>query len=169
MGIAWDCAVIIRSYLVLTPMAALKGAGALVNETYEVASLLLAQLPDVPEDASAVVIPGPTRPLFTNELAAIRRYVDRGGAVLMAIDPRAQTNVYELLEGWGVILGDDVVVDRALAVFGQATTPMAEAYDGAHPITERLREREEFRELQSEMLDHTNAERAKLGWEPVAP
>jgi tetratricopeptide (TPR) repeat protein len=37
------------------------------------------------------------------------------------------------------------------------------------PFTERLHEREEFRELQAEMLDHTNAERAKLGWEPVAP
>jgi tetratricopeptide (TPR) repeat protein len=37
------------------------------------------------------------------------------------------------------------------------------------PFTELLHEREEFRELQAEMLDHTNAERAKLGWEPVAP
>lgn len=115
-------------------------ATALENETYEVGSLLLARLPDVPSDASAVVIPGPTRPLLQGELAAIERYVSRGGAVLVAIDPRAQTNLYSLLEQWGVNVGDDVVVDRALAVFGQATTPIAEVYDGAHPITSQLRE-----------------------------
>ena len=35
------------------------------------------------------------------------------------------------------------------------------------PFDELLHDREEFRELRSEMLDHTNSERAKLGWEPV--
>jgi tetratricopeptide (TPR) repeat protein len=35
------------------------------------------------------------------------------------------------------------------------------------PLFEPLHEHEEFKELQSEMLDHTNTERAKLGWEPA--
>ncbi|MBJ20385.1 MAG: GldG family protein [bacterium] len=117
-----------------------RAADALVNETYDVESLLLASRPDVPEDASALVIAGPTRPLLANEIAALERYVEGGGALWVAIDPRAQTNLYDLLEGWGITLGDDVVVDRALAVFGQATTPLAQEYDGAHPITAPLRE-----------------------------
>jgi ABC-type uncharacterized transport system involved in gliding motility auxiliary subunit len=71
----------------------------------------------------------------------------------MAIDPRAQTNLIELLAGWGITLGDDVVVDRALAVFGQATTPMAQEYDGTHPITKLLREPATFPMVRSISLD----------------
>lgn len=130
-----------------------RAADALVNETYAVEPLLLVSLPDVPADASVLVIPGPTRPLLANELAALERYVERGGAILLAIDPRAQTNLYELLRDWGVTLGDDVVVDRALAVFGQATTPMAQEYDGAHPITARLREPAIFPMVRSVEVD----------------
>ena len=117
-----------------------RAADALRNETYEVESLLLAAEADVPADASALVIAGPTRPLLASEIEALQRYVEGGGALFVALDPRAQTNLYGLLEIWGVTLGDDVVVDRALAVFGQATTPIAGEYDGRHPITSPLRE-----------------------------
>src|SRR5690606_22129902 len=103
-----------------------RAAEALVNETYRVAPLLLATQPEVPDDAAAVVIAGPTRPFFEGEIAALTRYVERGGALFVAIDPRAQTNLYALLSSFGVVLGDDVVVDRALAIFGQATTPLAQ-------------------------------------------
>jgi len=130
-----------------------RAASALVNETYEVESLLLANLPDVPADASALVISGPTRPLLANEIAALERYVEGGGGLLVAIDPRSQTNLYDLLEGWGITLGDDVIVDRALAVFGQATTPIAQEYDGKHPITRRMREPAIFPMVRSIELD----------------
>ena len=95
-----------------------RAADALVNETYAVEPLLLASMEAVPADASAVIVAGPTRPLLEGELAALRRYVEGGGGLFVAIDPRAQTNLYALLEEWGVLMGDDVVVDRALAVFG---------------------------------------------------
>jgi ABC-type uncharacterized transport system involved in gliding motility auxiliary subunit len=115
-------------------------AAALVNETYEVEPLLLAAAGEVPKDAAAVIVAGPTRPLLSTEIDALGRYVEEGGALFMALDPRARTNLYELLERWGLRLGDDVIVDQALAVFGQATTPIASEYDGSHPITSLLRE-----------------------------
>jgi ABC-type uncharacterized transport system involved in gliding motility auxiliary subunit len=117
-----------------------RAADALRNETYLVESLLLAREADVPADASALIIAGPTRPLMPAELEAVRRYVEGGGALFVAIDPRSQTNLSELLLDWGVVLGDDVIVDHALAVYGQATTPIAGEYDGRHPITAPLRE-----------------------------
>jgi ABC-type uncharacterized transport system involved in gliding motility auxiliary subunit len=117
-----------------------RAADALRNETYQVESLLLAAEAEVPADASALIIGGPTRPLLPAEIDALRRYVEGGGALFVAIDPRSQTNLYDLLLDWGVVLGDDVIVDRALAVFGQATTPIAGEYDGRHPITSPLRE-----------------------------
>lgn len=134
-----------------------RAAGALENETYSVEPLLLAQLESVPDDASAVVIAGPTRPLLDQELDALRRYVDGGGGLLVALDPRAQTNLYDLLADWGVSLGDDVIVDRALAVFGQATTPIAREYDAAHPITEPLREPTLFPMVRSVEVDPARA------------
>lgn len=117
-----------------------RAAEALRNETYEVESLLLATLAEVPEDASVVVVAGPTRPLLTAEIEALGRYVETGGSLFVAIDPRAQTNLFDLLLGWEVAFGEDVVVDQALAVFGQATTPLAGEYDGRHPITHLMRE-----------------------------
>ncbi|MAG33468.1 MAG: hypothetical protein CL908_21535 [Deltaproteobacteria bacterium] len=130
-----------------------RAASALVNETYAVHPLLLATQADVPADASAVVIAGPTRPMLASEIAALARYVEGGGSLFVAIDPRARSNLYELLGGWGISLGDDVIVDRALAVFGQATTPIAGEYDVAHPITSLLREPTLFPMVRSVEVD----------------
>lgn len=149
-----------------------RAADALVNETYAVEPLLLASMENVPADASAVIVAGPTRPLLEGELAALRRYVEGGGGLFVAIDPRAQTNLYALLEEWGVLMGDDVVVDRALAVFGQATTPIAQEYDGSHPITAPLREPALFPMVRSIELVEATAARfsvlAKTGEESWA-
>ena len=130
-----------------------RAADALVNETYQVESLLLATLPDVPEDAAAVVIAGPTRMFLDAEIAALTRYIERGGALFVGIDPRAQTNLYGLLQSFGVTLGDDVVVDRALAIFGQATTPYGAEYDEQHEITRLLRDPTVFAMVRSVELD----------------
>lgn len=134
-----------------------RAASALVNETYHVESLLLATREDVPADASAVVIAGPTRPFLDGEIAALARYVEGGGALFVGIDPRAQTNLYALLESYGVRFGDDVVVDRTLAMFGQATTPFAFEYDPEHEITHVMRDRALFPMARSVELDPTTA------------
>lgn len=130
-----------------------EAANALVNERYRVESLLLANLGEVPADASAVVVAGPTRLLLPGELAALDRFVRGGGSIFVALDPRSRTNVYEILEGWGVFLGDDVVVDQALALFDQATTPIAGQYDGQHPITSLMREPTLFPMVRSVEID----------------
>src|SRR5262249_29428716 len=41
---------------------------------------------------------------------------------------------------WGADLGNDIVVDRALALFGRAETPFAGKYDPEHPITRDFRD-----------------------------
>jgi ABC-type uncharacterized transport system involved in gliding motility auxiliary subunit len=130
-----------------------RAAQALRNETYEVESLLLATLGEVPADASVLVIAGPRRPLIGNELEVLQRYVEDGGPIFIAIDPRSQTNLYGLLEGWGISLGDDVIVDRASAVYGQPTTVLVVEYDGRHPITKDLREPTLFPRVRSVEVD----------------
>lgn len=115
-----------------------RAAAALRNETHVVEPLLLATSPEVPEDAGVVVVAGPTRPLFEPEREALDRYLARGGALLVMVDPRAQTNLYEDLSRWGANVGDDVVVDPVMSVNRQPTAPVAESYAEDHPIGELL-------------------------------
>ena len=115
-----------------------EAADALRNENYRVETLIVAQLGDVPKDADAVIVAGPTRPLPPEERSALERYVDRGGSLFVMLDPRANTNLDALLRDWGVQVGNDIIVDLQLAFFQQYLSPFAGAYSGSHPITEEL-------------------------------
>ena len=126
-----------------------RAADALRNENYRVEKLLLAAKEEVPDDADVVVIPGPTRPWLGVEREALRRYLARGGSVLVLLDPRAQTDLVEDVRAWGVNLGEDIVVDRKLALFGRATTPFAGSYAPSHEITKDLRETTIFTDVRS--------------------
>ncbi|MCG8591717.1 MAG: GldG family protein [Proteobacteria bacterium] len=116
-----------------------RAAQALRNENYRVEELVLGAAAEVPEDADVLVFAGPTRPLLSREHAALDRYLRAGGAALVMIDPRAQTDLDETVRTWGVELGDDIIFDARLALFGAAATPFAGKYD-EHPIVEGFRE-----------------------------
>jgi ABC-type uncharacterized transport system involved in gliding motility auxiliary subunit len=126
-----------------------RAATALRNENYRVEALLLAKEGEVPEDADVVVAAGPTRRLLGVEGAALERYLTRGGALLALVDPRARSDLVESLAEWGVELGDDLVVDRSLALFGRAISPFAGSYDPVHEITRDMREPTLFHEVRS--------------------
>jgi len=126
-----------------------RAALSLRNENYRVEPLLLAAAGEVPKDADVVVIAGPTRSLLEVEHAALDRYLARGGAVLALVDPRSRSDLVAQLSRWGVELGDDVVVDRSLALFGRAMSPFAARYDPSHEITRDLHEPALFHEVRS--------------------
>ena len=112
---------------------------ALANENYSVEPLLLASKGEVPEDASAVVDAGPTRPFHPSEKEALKRYLAKGGALMVMLDPRAATDLYDLLGEWGVDVGDDIIVDQRQGLAGKPEWIFAEEY-AQHPITEDLRD-----------------------------
>ncbi len=116
-----------------------QAVAALRGETYEVESLFLASTGAVPDDADLVVVAGPTRPLVGVEHEALERYVNAGGALMVLLDPRANSDLSGDLRGWGVEVGEDVIFDARLALFGQATSPFSGRF-AAHPITEKLRD-----------------------------
>ncbi|MEB3358016.1 MAG: DUF4350 domain-containing protein [Synechococcales bacterium] len=107
-------------------------------ENYIVEPLNLAQTAAVPEDASVVVIPGPTRELLAGEVRALQSYLDEGGGLLVLADPNTDPGLEDLLSDWGVSLSDRLIIDPA----GQAnnlglTTTVVQSY-GDHPITQDL-------------------------------
>ena len=117
-----------------------RAADALRNENYRVAPLLLGQLQDVPEDADVLIVAGAKSRFFDEELAVLDRYLARGGAVYALVDPRTDGAWVDKLRAWGADVGDDIVVDRALALFGRAVTPFAGKYDPENPITKEFRD-----------------------------
>ena len=117
-----------------------RAAAELRNENYVVEPLLLAAQGQVPEDADVVIVAGATRPLLAQEREALVRYLERGGALLALIDPRANTDLVADLRAWGAEVGDDIVIDRVLALFNQAMTPIAQRYASDHEITRNMRE-----------------------------
>jgi hypothetical protein len=84
----------------------------LADLQYEIKDLGLMELAhDVPEDATILVLLGPTQPLQPAELESIGRYLDRGGRLLVAIDPLGHAEL-GLLEGkLGVGLEKGFVTD----------------------------------------------------------
>lgn len=116
-----------------------RAADALRNEMYTVKTLLLAARGEVPDDADVLVIAAPTQVLHPQEHGALTRYIERGGAILVMLDPRSRTDLYDDLRQWGIGFGDDVIVDWVHALKDKPTSPFAAQY-GDHVITRDLRE-----------------------------
>lgn len=101
--------------------------------------LLLLRDGAVPDDCAVLVVPGPTKPVLDKETAALRSYLDRGGRVLLMIDPMTQPGLDDLLADWGAVLHDDAVIDPMSRLFGGSyTTPILTEYP-PHDITSGFR------------------------------
>jgi ABC-type uncharacterized transport system involved in gliding motility auxiliary subunit len=119
---------------------------ALGNENYEAKKILLASLPEIPADCSVVIATGSEKAYVESELSALTKYLDGGGRLLMMIPSRSGTQFAPFLEGWGVKLGNDVVVDQMVRLFqGPALglSPLVNTY-GPHDITKDFKQRTIF-------------------------
>jgi ABC-type uncharacterized transport system involved in gliding motility auxiliary subunit len=104
------------------------------EKNYTTELLNLAQQRTVPKDATVVVVAGPKRKLFDQEVKALSGYLKQGGSLLLMIDPNTDPGLDSLLKDWGVQLENRLAVDAsALKGFGPAV-PVVNQY-GEHPIT----------------------------------
>ncbi len=99
------------------PIAAFRDL--LTSQNYELRNLGAAEglASDVPSDAAAVLVIGPTRDFLPEENAALGRYLDRGGRVWIALDPETRLEFKILLANLGVkfvptVLANDVAFIR---------------------------------------------------------
>ena len=65
---------------------------AMTRENYGLGTLVLAQTGAVPDDASAVIIAGPTNDFFPPEIDALKKYLEKSGKLLMLLDPPERTD-----------------------------------------------------------------------------
>ena len=120
---------------------------ALGTENYKTDTLALAQKPEVPANATVLVIAGPRTDLLQGEVDAIKQYLDRGGKLLVMLDPpdkngqQPLTNLIALLKEWGIEAGNDIIVDTSgvgQLLGANEVTPVAVRYP-THPIVDRFR------------------------------
>ena len=105
-------------------------------------SLFLARERAVPDDCAVLIIAGPTSPFFQTEIAALEEYLQTGGSIIALVDPTHENGLGDLFESWGVILGNDFVIDTSGigSLFGlDFTIPVATNYDAKHPIVRKHR------------------------------
>ncbi|MGV8073577.1 MAG: GldG family protein [Syntrophobacteraceae bacterium] len=108
---------------------------ALKKENYLVEELNLMQLEQVPKDAALVIVAGPQKNLFDQELASLKSYVDSGGKLMVLLDPSKDGGMSDFLKGYGIQIKDDIVIDKLSRVFGGSyLTPVVMNY-GMHRIT----------------------------------
>jgi ABC-type uncharacterized transport system involved in gliding motility auxiliary subunit len=114
----------------------------LKSENVQTANLNLASLGDVPTDAKAVVIAGPTIPFSPVEAQAIGRYLANNGKLFILVDPYVTLGLEDMLKSYGLQLDQDLVLYRAMTTTGQeVTVSIALIYQGGfstQPITAKF-------------------------------
>ncbi len=83
----------------------------LTAQGYEVGTVSLLTQTTVPDNAAILAVVGPSKPITTEELNRVHAYVEKGGRLLMMLDPDTKADVSPLLARWGVGLGPGVLVD----------------------------------------------------------
>jgi gliding motility-associatede transport system auxiliary component len=118
-------------------------AQALGEDNLETRPLLLATAAAVPEDAAAVVLAGPKKPLLPHEVEALRAYLARGGRLAVFLDPGEGAELAPLLADYRLTADDTMIVDQQEIPFLGARLgldPIIEEFP-PHPITRSFRER----------------------------
>lgn len=111
---------------------------ALEKDNYQAVELNLLQQAEVPKDAAAVVVAGPQKPLLPQEIETLKKYADGGGRLMVFLDPFFDGGLKDFLAGYGVKLGDDIVIDKLSRVFGGSyLMPVVVEY-GHQKITENF-------------------------------
>jgi ABC-type uncharacterized transport system involved in gliding motility auxiliary subunit len=96
----------------------------------------LAQVQDIPDNTSVLVVASPQVDLLPGEVNRLRRYLERGGNMLWLADYESLRGMEPIAEFLGLELIDGVVIDpRAGGLNLPAAFALATAY-GEHRITE---------------------------------
>ena len=109
--------------------------GALEKDGFKVEKSLLLQSGEIPADTELLVIPGPEKPILAEEQKLIQEYLDKGGAVLLLLDPQSKPGIENFLKQWGIDTPDSFVIDPMSKLFGgDYAAPVVSQYV-AHEIT----------------------------------
>jgi len=120
-----------------------KIVAAIKAENYSIKDIFILREEKIPENCSVLVSAGPTKDYEPREIDLIENYIKDGGRVMFLMDPNEKgekySNISMLLEKYGLLLGDDVIIDPVSRVLsGDYFTPVINKYT-YNPITKDFR------------------------------
>ena len=102
-------------------------------------TVTLLERTEIPSDVKLVVIAGPTHRFTEQELGLLQAHLERGGKLLVMLDPLEDTGLEPWLAKWGVVAGQDIVVDPANQLpFISAANLFVTTYT-RHPVVEKMK------------------------------
>jgi len=114
--------------------------GRLEKESYAIKTVNLVSEGKVPDDASVLVMAGPTSEPFPNELDWIDAYLNKGGSAFIMLDPPPSASLSSFMKKWSIDVGNNLVLDASGVgrLFGAGPSiPLVTNY-ASHKITERF-------------------------------
>ena len=111
----------------------------LKRENLEPEPVTLATRESLPAECRLLVIPGPGVELPARDVSIIRDFLRRDGRLLLMTDPLRSTGLEGLMEEWGILVGNDIVIEPVVLAGLQAiTTELMILSYPPHPITRRM-------------------------------
>ena len=114
-----------------------KARHGLETMNYSVKKVLLMQADDSLSNCTILIVAGPRTALLPREVQAIDRYLADGGNALFMLDPFIQTGLEPIVEEFGVVLDDTIVIDSASHFWTDVSAPAVTDYN-RHEITRDL-------------------------------
>ncbi|MBI5584645.1 MAG: Gldg family protein [Deltaproteobacteria bacterium] len=112
--------------------------GLLEKENYQVEEVNLLAGAGLPADTAVLVIAGPRKPFFPQEVADLKKYLAGGGHILLLLEPFQDAGLKDWLTALGITPEADILIDRVSRAFGgDFLIPLAGEY-GKHPITQKF-------------------------------
>jgi hypothetical protein len=116
-------------------------ATALATEGYALHSFVAPATLEIPDEVTAVLWVAPERALPAETLAALDRYLARGGRLVAFFEPGSASGLEELLGRWGIEPAGGVVIDPASAPIDGCVPglcPLVYSYATSHPVAHDL-------------------------------
>ena len=115
-----------------------QAVAALKDKDFTPEPLDLTTRAEIPQDATVIVVAGPSRGLFPAEVTALKDFLKRGGSVFLMVDANSNPAVDALLKEWGVRLDNRLAIDNSGKgrVVGLGPEVMIIQQYGQHPITQ---------------------------------
>ncbi len=120
-----------------TPQGFKQAADAIRKENYLVKEINLIRK-SIPDSCTILAIISPKVAFMPGELDSVSSYLDKGGKLLLMVDPEHQDDIAEFISKYHVTLGKDMVIDASGVgqLFGAGPgMPLVTKYDQTHPIT----------------------------------
>lgn len=110
------------------------------RQSYKVKTYNLAVENQLPEDAAVIISAGPQVNFFPTEMELLKKYLASGGTFLLLVDPRTDFAMNDFLAGYGMGVGENVVIDTSGVgqLFGLGPAAPLVAEYGDHTITKEL-------------------------------